>query len=140
MFKKIWNLYQKNKEIIHYLIFGVLTTIVNFVVYFICANLGGIDEIISNVISWLISVLFAYVTNKIFVFESKTSGIAEIVKEFSSFVVCRVLSGILDTGLFALMVKVFGWNDYIAKAITQVLVVIANYVFSKLFIFKKKEN
>lgn len=140
MLKKIWDLYQKNKEIIHYLIFGVLTTIVNFVVYFICANLGGIDEIISNVISWLISVLFAYVTNKIFVFESKTNGITEIVKEFFSFVVCRVLSGILDTGLFALMVKVFGWNDYIAKAITQVLVVIANYVFSKLFIFKKKES
>lgn len=82
MLKKIWDLYQKNKEIIHYLIFGVLTTIVNFVVYFICANLGGIDEIISNVISWLISVLFAYVTNKIFVFESKTNGITEIVKEF----------------------------------------------------------
>ena len=138
--KKLKELYLKYKEIINYIIFGGLTTITNFVVYFICTKLFSIDEVISNGIAWFLSVLFAYVTNKIFVFESKTHGIKELV-EMSSFFLARVLSGICcDVGTFALMVKVFAINDVVAKIVTQVMVIVMNYVLSKLVIFKKTSN
>lgn len=140
MFNKVVNLYKKYKEIINYLIFGVLTTIVNFIAYFIFANLFSVDEVVSNVIAWFLAVLFAYFTNKIFVFESKTSNIKEILKEIISFFLCRVLSGVFDTGSFAFMIKVMKINDYIAKIITQVFVVVMNYVFSKILIFRKKND
>lgn len=139
--KKIKELYLKYKEIINYIIFGGLTTLTNFVVYFICTKLFSIDEVISNGIAWFLSVLFAYVTNKIFVFESKKSGFKEIIVEMSSFFLARVLSGICcDVGTFALMVKVFAINDVVAKIVTQVMVIVMNYVLSKLIIFKKTSN
>lgn len=139
--KKIKEIYTKYKEIINYLVFGVLTTLVNFVTYFITAKIIGIDEVISSGISWFCSVLFAYITNKIFVFESKTKGIKEVAKEISSFFLARILSGIFcDVGTFAIMVKVFNINDIISKFVTQVMVVIMNYILSKLVIFRKKES
>lgn len=139
--KKLKELYLKYKEIINYIIFGGLTTVTNFVVYFICTKLFLIDEVISNGIAWFLSVLFAYITNKIFVFESKKSGFKEIVVEMTSFFVARVLSGICcDVGTFALMVKVFAINDVIAKIVTQIMVIVMNYVLSKLVIFKKTSN
>jgi len=136
--KKLKELYLKYKEIINYIIFGGLTTVTNFVVYFICTKLFSIDEVISNGIAWFISVLFAYITNKIFVFESKKNGFKEIIIEMTSFFLARILSGICcDVGTFALMVKVFAINDVIAKIVTQVMVIVMNYVLSKLVIFKK---
>lgn len=139
--EKIKELYIKYKEVINYLIFGILSTVVNFVTYFIVARLLGIDEVISSGMSWFCSVLFAYITNKIFVFESKTHGIKELVKEIITFFLARVLSGILcDVGTFAIMVKVLHINDIISKLVTQVMVVIVNYIFSKLIIFKKKKR
>lgn len=136
---KIKELYIKYKEVINYLIFGVLSTVVNFVTYYIVAKLIGIDEVISSGISWFCSVTFAYITNKIFVFESKTNTARELIKEVVSFFLARVLSGALcDVGTFALMVKVLHINDIISKLVTQVMVVIVNYVLSKLIIFRKK--
>lgn len=132
--------YEKYKEIINYLIFGVLTTAVNFIVYILMTKLFNVNEVLSNAIAWIISVIFAYITNKIYVFESKTRGLKEIIKEFISFVTCRLFSGILDIGSFYLVVTILGWNDIISKVIISVLVVILNYVFSKIFIFKKKNN
>ena len=132
MKEKIIELYKKYKEIIVYLVFGGLSTIVNFVSYFIFARIIGIDEVISSGLSWLCAVIFAYLTNKIFVFNSKTTTTKELIKEAITFVSCRVLSGIFcDVGTFAIMVKVFKINDIIAKIITQVMVVIVNYIFSK---------
>lgn len=137
--EKIKELYKKYKEILNYLIFGVLSTIVNFVTYYIVAKLIGIDEVVSSGISWFCSVLFAYITNKIFVFESKTYGVKELAKEVTTFFLARIASGILcDVGTFALMVKVLHINDIISKFVTQVMVVIVNYIFSKLIIFRKK--
>lgn len=139
--EKIKELYFKHKEIINYLVFGVLATVVNFVSYFISAKVIGIDEVISSGISWFCSVLFAYITNKIFVFESKTKGIKAFFKEISSFFLARIISGILcDVGTFAIMVKVFNINDIISKFVTQVMVVIMNYILSKLVVFKKKKS
>lgn len=139
--KQIKQLYIKYKEIANYLIFGVLSTVVNFVTYYITARIFGIDEVVSSGISWFCSVLFAYITNKIFVFESKTHGIMEFMKEMVSFFLARIVSGALcDVGTFALMVKVLKINDIIAKIVTQVMVVIVNYIFSKLIIFRGKKD
>lgn len=139
--KDIKDIYTEFKEIINYLFFGVLATGVNFISYFIFARVFHIDEVISSALSWLCSVIFAYTTNKIFVFDSKTKGKKELLKECVSFFTARVISGILcDVGTFALMVKVLHINDVISKIVTQVMVVIVNYVFSKFFVFKKKEK
>lgn len=139
--KTIQGLYYEYKEIIHYLVFGGLATIVNFVSYYLFARLLGIDEVISSGLSWFASVLFAYITNKLFVFESKTNTVKEFLKEMITFFLARVLSGILcDVGTFALMVKVFHINDIFSKIVTQIMVVIVNYVFSKFFIFKNQKD
>ena len=136
----IIGLYLNYKEVINYLIFGVLSTVVNFLSYFVFAKILGIEEVTSSGLSWFCAVLFAYITNKLFVFESKTNTKKALLKEITSFFLARVLSGILcDVGTFALMVKVFKINDIFSKVVTQVMVVIVNYIFSKLFIFKKKK-
>lgn len=133
------NIYKKNKEIINYLIFGVLTTVVSFVVYFIFAKVFKIDEVISNVISWFFSVLFAFVTNKLYVFESKETGKKTLLKEIISFYLARLFTGVVcDLGIFALMVKTFKINDVLSKLVTQVIVIVLNYVLSKLIVFRKK--
>ena len=140
MIERIKELYIKYKEIINYLFFGGCTTVVNFVSYYIPSNLLGIDEIVSNIIAWVVSVLFAYITNKIFVFESKDKDLKKNIKELISFVAAWLLTGALcDIGLFALMVKILKLNDIISKVTTQVIVVVVNYVISKLVIFKKEK-
>lgn len=138
----IIGVYLEYKEIINYLVFGVLSMIVNFASYFIFAKLIKLDEVVSSGLSWFCSVLFAYITNKLFVFDSKTDTKTKFFKEMVSFFLSRVASGILcDVGTFALMVKVLHINDVISKFVTQVMVVIVNYIFSKFFVFrKKKEN
>lgn len=141
MKKNLKELYVKYKEVINYLVFGVLSMLVNFGSYYVFARILSIDEVISSGLSWFCSVLFAYITNKLFVFESKTNTAKELIKEMISFFLSRVLSGILcDVGTFALMVKILNINDMIAKIVTQVMVVIVNYVLSKFFIFKKKKD
>lgn len=138
--KDIKELYIEFKEIINYVIFGGLAMLVNFVSYFIFARVYHIDEVISSGLSWFCSVLFAYVTNKIFVFDSKTNGKKEVIKECISFFLARIVSGILcDVGTFALMVDVLHINDIVSKVVTQVMVVIMNYVFSKFIVFKKEK-
>ena len=139
--EKIKELYLKYKEIINYLFFGGCTTIVNFVSYYIPARIIGIDEIISNVIAWCVSVLFAYITNKLFVFSSKTESLIQTIKEMFSFIFARLFTGVLcDVSLFALMIYVLHINDIVSKITTQVIVVVLNYVLSKLVIFKKKKE
>lgn len=138
--EKIKTLYIKYKEVVNYLIFGVMATIVNFASYFVFARLIGIDEVISSGLSWFCAVTFAYITNKMFVFESKTDTKKAFFKEMLSFFLARVFSGIVcDIGTFALMVKVLHINDIISKIVTQVMVVILNYVLSKLLIFRKED-
>lgn len=140
MIKKIWNLYLKYKEAILYLIFGGLTTLLNIVTYAVCSHLFHIDTLISNAIAWVAGVAFAYVTNKIFVFESKTDTLKELIKECASFVGCRLATGAMDMAIMYITVDVLRWPDIIMKVIANVLVIILNFVFSKLFIFAKKEK
>ena len=136
--KTIKGLYLNYKEIINYLVFGGLTTIVNFVAYCIFARAIGIDEVLSSGIAWVCGVIFAYVTNRIFVFESKKKGFKPIALEMISFYIARIVSLICcDIVLFYLMVEICHINDVITKLILQVVVIVMNYVLSKFMIFKK---
>ena len=126
-------LLMKYKEIIMYLVFGVLTTVVNIVVYFLSAVLLHINYLISNALAWFLSVLFAYITNRKYVFESSSQN---ILKEAVSFFSSRLATGILDMVLMWLFVYFNVVNDVIAKVIVNVIVVVLNYVLSKLVVFK----
>jgi putative flippase GtrA len=121
------------KELVLYVVFGVLTTVVNILVYAVFAKFLNVDYIISNIIAWFLSVLFAYITNRIWVFESRSS---DIIKEISLFFGGRLFSGIVDTGLLYVMVDILTIGDFISKITTQIIVVILNYVISKLVVFK----
>ena len=123
----------KYKEIIMYLIFGVLTTVVNIAVYYIMANSLQINYLISNIVAWFLSVLFAYVTNRKYVFESKSN---EIIKEMTSFFGARLATGAMDMVLMWLFVGLHILPDFVAKVITNVIVIVANYILSKLVVFK----
>lgn len=134
-------LYYKYKEIFDYLFFGGLVTIVNFISYYIPANIIGVDKIVSNLIAFIISVIFAYVVNKEYVFETKWEGIQNVFKEFSSFVISRIGTGLLcDILIFAFMINILNINDVISKIFTQILVVILNYIIGKWFVFKQNKN
>ena len=131
--------YHKYKEIINYLIVGVLTTVVSLVSYYIIVSTvlnpnNAIELQIANIFSWICAVAFAYVTNRIFVFESKNPN---KLKELTSFVGARLLTLGMDMFIMFLMVTLLHINDKIAKLVVQVVVTIANYVFSKLLVFKK---
>ncbi len=137
---KIWKKasLKKRREIFLYLFFGALTTLVNLVVYFGLAKLLHVNEVLSNVIAWVVSVAFAYATNKVYVFESPARTRREVMREMTKFVQFRLLSGALDTGLFAICVTVLGWNDTAVKLVLQVVVIVLNYIFSKLWVFKRR--
>lgn len=141
---KIKELYIKYKSVILYLIFGVLTTIVNYVSYFLLSSSGIFDKkvntLASTFIAWVLAVAFAYFTNKIWVFESKVKGLKANLIEIGAFLSCRVLTGLMDMAIMYLCVDLLGWNDMIIKLASNVLVVIVNYIGSKLVIFKNKES
>lgn len=138
MVAKIRELIVKYKELISYGIFGVLTTVINIAVYTVCYNLLGISNVVSNVIAWILSVLFAYVTNKIWVFESKSTEWKVLIYEMCSFFGCRLATGLLDLAIMYVTVDKLALNSTLMKCVSNVIVIIANYIFSKLVIFKKK--
>lgn len=136
--QKIIDLLKKYKELIQYGFWGVMTTLVNYIVYFGCTKLVEVDYLISNVIAWCVAVIFAFVVNKVFVFRSKSWSGKALLWEFGSFVSARVLSGVMETGLLWLFVEQLHFSDSVIKIVAGVLVVIINYFFSKLIIFRKK--
>lgn len=129
-----------NKETITYVIFGGLTTVVNYAVYYLFYKFTMADPVVYNIIAWVVAVLFAFITNKLFVFESRTFKADVLFTELASFVGARLLSLIFETAFIALTVKVFNMNELVAKIITAVFVIIFNYFASKFFIFKKKPS
>ena len=138
MLEKIQNLLKKHWDILTYLVFGVLTTVVNYLVYLPLYNLLGIPAAVSNIIAWAFAVAFAFLTNKPFVFKSRDWSAKTVVPELSKFVGSRVATGAMETGIIFLAVDLMGWNGNLWKIVTSVLVVILNYVFSKLLVFRKK--
>ena len=125
-----------NKETILYVIFGILTTIVNLIAYYLFSNIININYLISNAIAWIISVVFAYITNKFFVFNSSDINKDVIIEEFIKFMNCRLISGLSEVVLLFLFVDLLLMNDIVAKLIIGVLVAVINFIFSKVFIFK----
>jgi putative flippase GtrA len=140
--KKIKELYLKYKEIINYLIVGVLTTVVSLAVYYFSVFTflnpeNSIELQIANIISWIAGVAFAYFTNRKYVFESEEQN---KLKEASKFVLARVVTLIMDMVIMYLGVTLFKFNDKIVKLVSQVIIIVSNYVFSKLFVFKSKKG
>lgn len=136
--KRIFELLKKHEEIISYLFFGGLTTVVNYLVYLPCYNLLGISGAVSNVIAWIAAVAFAYLTNKPFVFKSHNWSAKTVLPELTKFVGCRVGSGLVETAIIFVTVDRLGLNGNVIKIVTSVLVVVLNYVASKLVVFRKK--
>ena len=129
---------ERFKEIILYLIFGVLTTAVNIVVYFICSRFLHLEVLSSNIIAWLLSVLFAYFTNRKFVFKSKAEEISTILKECINFFLGRLGTGILDTVIMFVSVDLLAFNDVVMKVLSNIIVIVLNYLISKLLVFRMK--
>ena len=131
---------RKRSDILIYLFFGGLTTLVNLLGYFQLYNWLHISGAISNGISWVVAVGFAYLTNKPYVFKSHDWSRKTVVPELTKFVGCRVGSGVIETLLILVTVDNLAWNGNIMKIIASVFVVIANYIASKWFVFSKKEK
>ena len=142
MMNKLKNMYKKYKEIINYLIIGGLTTVVSLISFYLVRILiftkdTQLDIQISNIISWIFAVLFAFITNKKYVFESKTTGTKKI-KEMIKFYLSRLTTLIIDMVTMWILTAPLNINDKVSKIIVQFIIVVLNYVFSKLFVFKKE--
>ena len=135
--KKITELIRKHWDILSYLFFGGLTTLVNYLVYLPFYNWFGISATVSNAIAWVFAVAFAFLTNKPFVFKSHDWSIKVVLPELTKFLGCRIGSGVLETAILFLTVDMLGWNGNVLKLITSILVVILNYFGSKLLVFTK---
>ena len=159
--KKIWRQIEKYKEIISYLFWGVMTTLVSWFSYSLFALIlrGQADSVmilgfrtsmvvlVSNILSWICAVSFAFVTNKIWVFHSRSWEAGVFMPELGKFISARLITGVLESVLVPLLVAVglsqtiFEIEGMAAKVVVSVLIVVLNYIFSKLFIFKRgKEN
>ncbi len=130
-------LFQKYADVLAYLFFGVLTTAVNYIIYLPCYNLLGWSAGLSNVVAWIGSVAFAFLTNKPFVFKSYDWSWKTLWPELTKFFGCRLGSGTLETAILLLTVDFLGWNGNWMKLITAVLVIVLNYIGSKFLVFKK---
>ena len=147
MIEKIKELYRKHKEKLLYLIFGGLTTLVDWTISFSLYYLWG-DQIEVNpllvhtadVIAWVSAVVFAYVTNRIWVFESRTKGLASMIREIVSFAGGRGLTFFMQEGIVVVFVTWLGMNKYIIRVVAAVFVIIANYFISKLIVFRKRKE
>jgi len=135
MLNKVKYIYNNYKEIINYLIFGILTTLVSIITYAIFTRLFNINYNISNVLSWLLAVSFAYITNKNYVFNSKDKN---IIKSIIKFFTSRITTLIIEIIFMLIMVDILKFNDMVCKIIVQFIVIVLNYVFSKLFVFNKE--
>lgn len=134
--KKLIQFCKDNRELIEYIIFGVATTIVNIVVFFVFDTVIGISYLVANFISIVAAILFAYFTNKLFVFKSKSPTWKHALKEFFLFIGLRAASGLFDMLSMWVMVDLIHLDTNLSKILVQFIIVVLNYLFSKLYIFK----
>lgn len=137
--EKIKKLFLKYKMPILYVVFGGLTTLVNTAVYYLCFNVLGAANVPSTIIAWVLAVIFAYITNKLWVFESKSFDAKTLRHEIPSFFGARIATGLLDVGIMYLAVDVMHWDPLLWKLISNALVILLNYIASRLFIFRKEK-
>lgn len=129
-------LFEKYKDLIPYAIFGVLTTIVNIVVYWLCSHVLHVSVMTSTIIAWFVAVLFAYLTNRKWVFHSEAHTAPTIAKEILYFFACRIGTELADILCMYVFVERLHWNDVIVKAIANIIVILLNYIASKFVIFR----
>ena len=134
-----WGMYKKYEEGVNYLIFGFLAFVLNYALYYLFAEVVDLHYLVATALSWLLTVVFAYWTNRTFVFKSKNQGWKALWEEFVSFVGARIATGVLEMVLMYVMVDCAGLNELISKFVCQVIVIAANYFLSKLWIFKEKK-
>src|SRR5574344_1801880 len=132
--RKNKSMYKRYGETINYIIFGALTTLVNFVVYFFFYN------VFSNIIAWAISATFAFVVNKFYVFNSSLKNFTSTIKEFITFISVRLSTGVIDTLIMYIGVDVLNKDEFICKLIASIFTLVSNYIASKFFIFKKNKE
>lgn len=140
--KKLWNfcwgIYKEHEEGMNYLIFGFLAFVLNYVLYFLFSSVMHIHYMAATALSWVLTVVFAYWTNRTFVFKSRNKSAQSLGREFVAFISARIGTEFLELGLMFVMVTLAGINEYISKFVCQVIVILANYFLSKLWIFKEK--
>lgn len=128
---------KKYKPVLLYLVFGVLSTLVNIGVYALCYRFFGFTNVISNIIAWVLTVLFVFVTNKSWVFGSKSMEKRILVYELVTFYGCRIATGLLDLAMMYVFVDLLALNALGMKVISNVIVIILNFIASRLIIFRK---
>ncbi len=129
--------YKKNKEMLLYLFFGGLSFIVSVATYAVFNVTCGFNALIANVLSWVITVMFAFLTNRVWVFAAPTKTAMEFIKQMISFYSGRVITLVVEEVILGVFINLCGFNSILIKVIAQIVVIILNYVISKLFIFKK---
>jgi putative flippase GtrA len=133
-------LFQKYREPIMYIVFGVLTTLVNFTMYYLLARILALPVMLANSTAFLLSILFAYVTNRTWVFTSHATSALEILKEGTEFFLARILGFFLDLGFMFVFVSLLSFDDLLMKGLSNIIVIVLNYVISKYIIFKSVEG
>ncbi|WP_255342823.1 GtrA family protein [Oribacterium sp. FC2011] len=128
------------KDVIPYLFFGVCTTLVNTATYWVCAHVFILNTMVSTTIAWILAVLFAYFTNRKWVFHSESKTLKMVLREVISFFGCRIATGAVDWICMFIFVQVFALKDVLVKLSTNILVIILNYIASRLIIFKKSSS
>lgn len=136
--KPLADLYRNHREGWRYLIFGALATVVNIAVYSVAFYVTHIDNAVSNVIAWIVAAIFAYITNKFMVFASKVDTRKDLLREITSFFSCRLFTLVVDEIIMIISVDKLGLSAFIMKVVANIVVIILNFILSKLIIFKKK--
>lgn len=134
------SLYIRYKDIILFVFFGGCTTLVNVVSYFICSRIYHLNVTVSTIAAWTLAVMFAYVTNRKYVFKSENTTVKSITIEFGAFLSSRLLTGLLDLTMMYVFVKLLSQNDMLIKLISNIIIVICNYLLSRLMVFKQHEK
>lgn len=125
-----------SREVFFYLVFGALTTLVNFLVFMFLSYSLALGTVPANVIAWFLSVLFAYLTNRKWVFKSKGDN---VFKEAVAFFSGRILTGVLDTAVMFVSVDIMGWNNLLMKIVSNIIVIVLNYLISKFLVFRREQ-
>jgi putative flippase GtrA len=139
MIQRIRSMVKARKDTLIYIFFGALTTLVNYAVYFPLYNITPLSATFCSCVAWIVSVIFAFLTNKPFVFNSHDWSTSVVIPELLKFVSCRVVSGALESLIVLITIDLLNWNGNIWKILTGILVIILNYVGSKVFVFASKK-
>lgn len=129
------NWYKEHTEGMRYLIFGGISTLINMIVFILLEKIG-LSTLVSNTIAWIMSVIFAYITNKMCVFNVSINNKKELLREISSFLGCRIFTLIIDEIYMYVTIDIFNLNSILMKIISNIIVIVLNFIFSKIFIFK----